>query len=269
MVKELAQSVAGQLQPAAAGLTVRLAESRAEVEACQALRYQVFHEEMGARSGDLVRRRKLDVDAYDADCDHLVAIDPAWPENRGIVATYRLIRRHVAERVGCFYTATEFDIDGLIRQGGNQLELGRSCVGAGHRTRAVMQMMWQGIAGYVAEHRIDVMFGCASLPGTDITRLAPALSYLHHNHLAPADWCPVARDHVRAPFTPLGVGELNARRAFAALPPLLKGYLRIGGEVGEGAVLDHDFNTTDVCLIVRTATITQRYRNHYLDRGGE
>jgi putative hemolysin len=267
MVKELVRPAAGRPQPAAEGLTVRLARSRAEVEACQALRYQVFHEEMGAKSGDLIRRRKLDVDAYDADCDHLIAVDPTHPGNMGIVATYRLIRSHVAERVGCFYTATEFDIDALVSRGGNLLELGRSCVGAGHRTRAVMQMMWQGIAGYVADHQIDVMFGCASLPGTDVEAMSPVLSYLHHNHLAPADWRPVARDHVRAPFEPGPAPDSDQRRAFAALPPLLKGYLRLGGEVGEGAVLDRDFNTTDVCLIVRTETITSRYRNHYLDKG--
>ncbi len=267
MVKELARTAIGSPQPAAGGLLVRLAENRAEVEACQALRYRVFYEEMGARSGDLVKRRKLDVDAYDADCDHLVAIDPAASDNLGIVATYRLIRSHVAERVGCFYTATEFDIDRMVARGGNLLELGRSCVGAGHRTRSVMQMMWQGIASYVEQHRIDVLFGCASLPGIDVEKLEPVLSYLHNNHLAPADWRPVARDHVRAPFTPADGAATDARRAFAALPPLLKGYLRIGGEVGEGAVLDPDFNTTDVCLIVRTEIITERYRNHYLEKG--
>src|SRR4051812_19908697 len=168
------------------GLEVRLANSAAEIDAAQALRYRVFYEEMGARPTPRAAFEQRDRDAFDTCCDHLLIIDHDGCEaGCSVVATYRLLRRSEAVLHGGFYSATEFDISALLAYPGEILELGRSCVDASYRTGAIMQLMWRGIADYVLRHDIKLLFGCASLPGTDIARLRPALAYLHQHHLAP------------------------------------------------------------------------------------
>jgi putative hemolysin len=259
------------------GLEVRLAVSATEIDAAQALRYRVFYEEMGARSTARAAFERRDRDAFDDRCDHLLIIDHDRGGATGpVIATYRLLRRSEAVRHGGFYSATEFDITTLLAYPGEILELGRSCVDAAYRTGAVMQLMWRGIADYVLRHDIKLLFGCASLPGTDIDRLGPALAYLHQHHLAPPSLRARALPgrYVNMDLLPLdkidaeaAVAQVYARAAVAALPPLVKGYLRIGGWVGDGAVVDHQFGTTDVCIVVVTDGVTDKYFNHFLRRG--
>jgi L-ornithine Nalpha-acyltransferase len=255
-------------------LEVRLASTESEIEAAQALRYRVFFEEMAAHPSEAAAASRRDSDSFDAYCDHLLVIDHklgSGPE--AVVGTYRLLRRSAAAQHGRgFYTATEFDISPLIAQPGEILELGRSCVDASYRTRPTMQLLWRGIATYVFQQGITLMFGCASLPGTNPAALAVPLSYLHHYHLAPLPLRARALPdrYVNMNMLPpaevdadAAVAQLDARAAIAALPPLIKGYLRLGGLVGEGAVIDHQFNTTDVCIIVVTDRVTDKYFNHY------
>jgi putative hemolysin len=255
-------------------LEVRLAETAEEIDAAQALRFRVFYEEMGARATAEAAQSRRDRDRFDDYCDHLLVIDRSRSSGPdGIVGTYRLLRRSVADRHGGFYTATEFDIAPLLAAPGEQLELGRSCVEASHRTRPTMQLLWRGIAEYSFTYAIKLMFGCASLPGTDVAELAPALAYLHHNHLAPPALRARALPHryVRMDLLPPNaidaeavVTQLGHRGTISALPPLIKGYLRLGALIGDGAVIDPDFNTIDVCIIVVMDRITDKYFNHYL-----
>lgn len=262
----------------AGNLEVRLAGSADEIDAAQALRYRVFYEEMAAVPSQETARARRDRDAFDAYCDHLLVIDRSRGEGAGgVVGTYRLLRRSAAARHGGFYTATEFDIGPLLAWPGEILELGRSCVDAAYRTRPTMQLLWRGIASYVFQHDVTLMFGCASLPGTDPAALAVPLSYLHHYHLAPAPLRARAlpERYVSMNLLPVGavdpaaaVAQMDARAAVAALPPLIKGYLRLGGLVGDGAVIDTQFNTTDVCIIVVTDRVTDKYFNHYQRRAG-
>jgi putative hemolysin len=246
------------------GLEVRLAETPQEIAAAQALRYRVFYDEMGARPSEAMRDCLADFDEFDQISDHLLVIDRAKGKGAaGVVGTYRLIRRSVGEAFGRFYTAGEYDIANILANGGNFMELGRSCVDANHRNGATMKKLWDGIAVYVFDHGIELMFGCASLPGTDPAMLAPHLSYLHHNHLAPEELRPRARTELYVNMALLPKDSHNPRRALAELPPLIKGYLRLGGFVGDGAVIDHQFNTTDICVMVKTDLITSKYRSHY------
>jgi putative hemolysin len=248
----------------AGNLGVRLAEGPEEVDAAQALRYRVFYEEMGARADAATLAARRDADAYDAVADHLLVVDHDRGEGpEGVVGTYRLIRRAAAERVGRFYTADEFDIGVLLGSGQELLELGRSCVAAPYRTRGTLQLLWQGIAAYIRRNRIDLMFGCASLPGTDLDALAPQLTYLFHHHLAPPGLCPRALPHRFVPMARMDPAALDRKAVLSALPPLVKGYLRLGGFVGEGAVIDPQFNTTDVCVLVKTELVTAKYARHY------
>ena len=244
-------------------LGVRLAHSPAEIDAAQALRYRVFYDEMGAKPSAAMASSQRDVDDFDAVCDHLLVVDHQLGEGpESVVGTYRLIRRPAAERLGRFYSADEYDISKMISFPGEVLELGRSCINASHRGMPAMQLMWRGIAAYVFMHKIDLMFGCASLPGTDPDAIGRDLTYLWANHLAPAEIRPVALPDRYVNMRRLDPETLDMRRALAALPPLVKGYLRLGGFVGDGAVIDHQFNTIDVAVVVKTDLITEKYRSH-------
>jgi putative hemolysin len=242
-------------------LQVRLAETIADIDAAQALRYRVFYHEMGARPTPEMARIGRDFDAYDAHCDHLLVFDHS--QGGVVVGTYRLILRGIAAQHGGFYTAGEYDISRIEAYPGEILELGRSCVDASARNRPTMQLLWRGIAAYVFHYQIDLMFGCASLHGTDPDKLAADLTYLYYNHLAPPAVRPRALPHRYVDMRRTSPHLLDPRRVQAQLPPLIKGYLRLGGFVGDGAVIDRQFNTTDVAVVVKTDLVTDKYYRHY------
>jgi putative hemolysin len=245
-------------------LGVRLAATPAEVDAALALRYRIFYQELGAKADAATRQSQRDRDAYDSVADHLLVVDHALGEGtENVVGTYRLIQREAARRIGQFYSADEYDIGPIEAQAGGILELGRSCVDTGYRSRAVMQLLWRGIAAYVFYHQIDLMFGCASLPGIDPDALALELSYLRRHHLAPPPIRPRALPHRYIEMRRLDSDEMDVRAALGRLPPLIKGYLRLGGFVGDGAVIDPQFNTIDVAVVVQTELVTDKYFRHY------
>ena len=245
-------------------LGVRLAADAAEIDASQALRFRVFYGEMGASADPATAALGRDRDEFDPIADHLLVIDHARGEGpQAVVGTYRLIRQDAAARIGRFYSASEYDISAIERFQGRVMELGRSCVDAGYRNRAVMQLLWRGIAAYVFHHRIDLMFGCASLPGTDPDALAVELTYLCEHHLAPPELRPRALPDRYVEMRRLPPGTVDRRQALGLLPPLIKGYLRLGGFVGDGAVIDRQFNTTDVAIVVKTDLVTEKYYRHY------
>ncbi len=245
-------------------LEIRLAETPAEIEAAQELRYRVFYQEMTAQPTPEMAAQKRDFDSFDPFCDHLIIIDHDLGSGpAGIVATYRLLRRDGAARRGQFYSIDEYDISAIAAHQGEILELGRSCVDARYRTKAAMQILWKGITDYVLHHKIEIMFGCASLPGTDPAQHQVPLSYLYHRHLAPPEFRPVALKDRYVDMNMMPAEALNDKRALVALPPLIKGYLRLGGFVGDGAVVDHQFGTTDVSVIVVTNRVTDKYFKHY------
>lgn len=250
-------------------VTVRLAKTQEEVHASQRLRYKVFYEEYKAIPSAEMKKEQRDIDIYDDVADHLIVLD----ETRGdisdrIVGTYRLLQQEAAKRCGHFYTSEEFDITPLLHSKVNLLELGRSCVLAQYRTRPVLQLLWQGITDYTLNNNIDLLFGCASLHGTDIKAMSQQLSYLHHCHLAAEDLRPRALPERYVDMNMHGRESLNERAVFATLPPLIKGYLRLGAGIGDGAVVDPQFNTTDVCIVLPTSRISDRYRNHYVRKIG-
>lgn len=237
-------------------ISMGLAKSQAEIEACQSLRYQVFYEDGGAKADSLALARKLDADGYDELCDHLMVSDGGR-----VVGTYRLLRQEQLPPETGFYTQSEFDIEPLLDRHKTLrfLELGRSCVLPEYRTKRVIEILWQAIWDYVRLHELDVMFGCASLPGADLEEAAPLLDYLQKFHGAPAEWIAHAH-HDHAVVVSEGNGKSFSPRAILEkLPPLVKGYLRLGAYVGEGAVLDRQFGTIDVLIILPVSAIRPRY----------
>jgi putative hemolysin len=252
-------------------LEVRLATTARDIRRAQRLRFKVFYDERLAvpNPTSLVARR--DFDPYDALCDHLLVIDHAVkpksfrPAKPRIVGTYRLLRQEVAERHFGFYSAGEYAIEPLIEANPTLrfLELGRSCVLPAYRNKRTVELLWHGIWAYVLHHRIDVMIGCASLEGTDPEKLALPLSFLHHHGRAPEPWRVRAIGERYVAMDLLDKEAIDPKAALHALPPLIKGYLRLGASFGDGAVVDRQFGTTDVFVVLPVAAIGQRYIDHF------
>ncbi len=256
----------GQMQLDASRFDIRLAESDAEVAAAQRLRYRVFVEEMGAPAADADHALRLEKDQFDAYFDHLIMIDrhrdTPDPLDR-VVGVYRLLPGERARSAGGFYGAGEYDLTPLEIQPRKTLELGRSCVAAEYRGSAAMHLMWTALAQYVTERGIEILFGVASFHGTDPGAIAPALSYLHQRHLAPPDLRVRAQPEGFVAMDRLPDGAFEPREAVRQIPNLIKAYLRLGGFVGEGAFIDRDFNTIDVCLLMDTARMVDKYKVLY------
>lgn len=247
-------------QAGAAEFDVRLARTSKEVRAAQGLRYRVFVEELGG-SGPLVdHHARLERDALDPFCDHLLLVDRATED---VVGVYRLMGPEHAAKAGRYYSASEYHLDALMAPGRRVLELGRSCLRAEYRGGMAMHHLWSALAAYVAKHAIDIIFGVASFRGTDVQALAAPLSLLHHRHLAPPDLRVTARAEGAHPMNLIAEADLDRKAAMLQVPALIKAYLRLGGYVGEGAFVDHDFNTTDVCLIMETARLSARQAKIY------
>ena len=244
-------------------LQIRLAHSEHDLRGAQRLRYAVFVEELGA-TGDLIdHEARLERDEFDAHVDHLILVDPKVdPESHDhVVGLYRLMTSDAAARLGRYYSEGEYDLSPLTSSGRKLLELGRSCLKAHHRGGTGMYLLWNALARYVEENDIEVMFGVASFHGTDPKALAQPLGYLHHRHLAPEDLR--VRSRISLAMDQLAEGQIDRVKAIGQVPALIKAYLRLGGYVGEGAYVDHAFNTTDVCLVLDRARMSDRQKSIY------
>lgn len=238
-------------------LTVRLAETDADRIAAQRLRWQVFCQGLGAKTAS---GEELDIDPYDTLCDHLLVEDSGQA-----VGTYRLLRKSVADAHSGFYSSGEYCLDQLGSDRGEWLELGRSCVAPAYRDAGTIQLLWRGIATYLQDNDISLMFGCASFHGVDPHDHSAPLSYLFHNHLAPGELRARALETRHVDMGMLPMGGYDRRQAMRMLPPLIKGYLRVGAMVGDGAVIDHEFNTVDVFMIMPVEQIAARYLHRFSD----
>lgn len=247
----------------AGNMEVLVASRSEDIEASQQLRYRVFVEEMGAHPTPESARLKKDFDAFDDVCDHLLVVEHQEDGGTRVVGTYRLLRRASMKKIGHFYTSSEFNIDEILKYPGEILEVGRSCVDPAFRNRAVMQLLWRGIGAYVTKFEVALMFGCASFHGTDPAQHAMALSYLHHYHLAPENLRPASLPERFINMNLMPKEAVDVKQAFSDLPALIKGYLRLSGYIGLGAVIDPEYNTTDVSIVVKTDLVTDKYAQRY------
>jgi putative hemolysin len=250
---------------------LRLAITDADLMAAQHLRYEVFVAELGGDGPLVDHAARLERDAFDPYFDHLVLVDlrrdPAGLDH--VVGAYRVLPGDRRAQAGQFYSETEYDLTPLLASGRRLLELGRSCVHADHRGGTAMFHLWNGLADYVLERGIEVLFGVASFHGTDVAALAQPLSWLHHHHLAPPEMRVLARPPHRQEMDLIPADQLDRKAAMAATPALIKAYLRLGGFVGDGAFIDHAFNTTDVCLVMDTGQMSARHREFYIRKAGQ
>lgn len=253
-------------------LEARLAKSASEIRKCQMLRYKVFYKERAAKAGAVAKMLQRDADRLDAFCDHVLVIDHELETKNQlsrrhprVVGTYRLLRQEVAEQSHGFYSEDEYDIAPLIKRHANLkfLELGRSCVLQPYRNKRTVELLWHGVWNYIQAHKMDVLIGCASLEGIDPEKHALALSYLHHYHSADDDWQARALSERYIEMNRMPKDKIDAKKALMALPPLIKGYLRLGAMVGQGAVIDRQFNMTDVLMILPVAKISEKYIDYF------
>ncbi|OAN75508.1 ornithine-acyl-ACP acyltransferase [Jannaschia sp. EhC01] len=244
-------------------LELRLARTPAEIRAAQRLRYRVFIEELGGTGPMVDHDAGLEMDRFDPFFDHLILLDRRRSKGDQVVGVYRVMREDGAARAGAFYSEDEYDLSVLRASNRPLLELGRSCVHPDYRGGTAMMHLWSGLAAYIAEHGIEVMFGVASFHGLDPAPLAGQLSLLHHRHLAPEDIRPKARAEGSLAMDMIAEGALDRPAAIRAMPALIKAYLRLGGFVGEGAYIDRPFNCIDVCLVMDVARMSEGHRAIY------
>ncbi len=250
----------------ASDFVVKLAQTSDEVRAAQGLRYDVFVREMGG-SGDLVDHQSgLEIDRFDPYFKHLIAIHK---ETGKVAGVYRILDGDRAAKAGQFYSEDEFDLTVLKSSGRKLLELGRSCLHPDFRGGSAMYHLWNGLAQYVRSNEIEILFGVASFPGTNPEAHAESMSLLHHSHLAPQNLRVKARSKNGQRMKFLPADQIDRRRAMLKTPTLIKAYLRLGGFVGEGAFIDHAFNTTDICLVLDVDTMSTRQRRIYSGESSE
>jgi len=253
---------------------LRLARDDRDLKAAQRLRYRVFVQELGAEGPLVDHERQLEIDVFDPHFDHLLLIDPRRDAAHldDVVGAYRLLPSDRLEGAatgpGRFYSEGEYDLSALKATGRKTVELGRSCVHPSYRGGSAMLQLWNALAAYVLERDIEILFGAASFHGTDVAALAQPLSYLAHYHLAPPELRVRALPPHATAMDMIPVEALDRRAAMAGTPALIKAYLRLGGYVGEGAFVDHAFNTTDVCLILDTARMSDKHREFWIRKKG-
>jgi putative hemolysin len=253
---------------------VRLARDGRDLRAAQRLRYRVFVQELGAEGPLVDHVQHLETDAFDPHFDHLLLIDTRRDaaDLDDVVGAYRLLPsdRLTSTPSGTdrFYSESEYDLSTLKATGRKLVELGRSCVHPAYRGGSAMLLLWNALASYVLEREIEILFGAASFHGTDQKALAQPLSYLAHNHLAPTALRVKALAPHAVDMAVLPPDQIDRRAAIQATPALIKAYLRLGGYVGQGAFVDHAFNTTDVCLILDTAKMSGKHRDFWIRKNG-
>jgi putative hemolysin len=248
-------------------LTLKIAETAEEIRAAQELRYQVFYEEMGAIPTEEMKRERREIDPYDPFCQHLLVIGQSITGEKKIVGTYRLLTLEDARLNGVsLYTETEFDISKLKATGKRIMEVSRSCVLEAYRSKMAINLLWRGICDFVVANKIDYLIGIPSLQGTDLSAHEQTLAYLKAYHLAEEQTCPRALEEYYNAMPDLDKSQIDVKREFIKLPPLLKGYLRVGAVVGDGAFIDHQFNTVDVVIIVEIDKIDPRYLDRYMPK---
>lgn len=277
IIKRASTSPASGIGPSlgwSGSLELRLAVKKSEIRKAQKLRYKIFFEDGRAIADPKTTLVRRDVCRFDKVSDHLLVIDHLARNRFGkikprVVGAYRLLRQEVAQAHFGFYSAQEFDIGPLLARHPQSrfLELGRSCVLPEYRGKRTIEMLWRGIWAYVKYHRIDAMIGCASIEGIDVKEISSQLSFLHHFAQAEPQWqtSPLADRFANMNLIPMH--QVEVKKALLSLPPLIKGYMRVGAKFGNGAVIDREFGVTDVFVVMPINEIEARYIEHF-DVGG-
>ncbi len=233
-------------------LSTTLARNEAEILEAQRLRFKVFAEEMGATLPSA--KEEIDRDMFDPYCDHLLVRESQ--ENK-VVGTYRILSPQRAQEIGGYYSQTEFDLTRLLHLSDRMVELGRSCVHRDFRDGATITHLWGGLAQYMMQGGYEYLIGCASISMADGGHVAASLYHkLHRIYAAPIEYSVFPR-------CPLPMHALN-QHLDAQIPPLLKGYLRLGAYICGEPAWDPEFNTADLLILLPMSRLNGRYAKHFL-----
>ncbi len=233
-------------------LTHSLARTQSELEAAQRIRFKVFAEEMGATLPSA--HLELDIDRFDKFCDHLLVRDHA---NEKVVGTYRILPPEQAIKAGGYYSETEFDLSRLAHLRDRMVEVGRSCVHQDYRDGATITQLWSGLAEYVTKNNHEYLIGCASISMCDGGHYAASVyNKIHKLHAAPAEYR--VFPHCRLPLESLN------QNLEVVIPPLIKGYLRLGAYIAGEPAWDPDFNCADVFILMPVSRMNARYAKHFM-----
>ena len=246
-------------------LSVHLASSKVELNAAQKLRYRVFCEEMSASTGLINRITKREFDSFDQEFDHLLLHDMSNPDQPIMIGTQRFQVLTNDSPPVKFYSSQEFEISTLLacHPGQRFMELGRSCILSDYRDKRTMELLWHGTWDYALKMKTDVMFGCASIPGKTIEDVKSQLSALALMPTAQDDWDVLPKSSNAIDLRDIAKSDQPDRAAIRRLPPLIKGYLRLGAMFSRHVVFDPKFKTFDVLVILPVATINPKYVSHY------
>lgn len=237
-------------------LTHSLARSQNELEAAQRIRFKVFAEEMGAKLPSA--HLGLDIDRFDKYCDHLLVRDHS---NEKVVGTYRILPPEQAVKAGGYYSETEFDLSRLANMRDRMVEVGRSCVHEDYRDGATITQLWSGLAEYVTKNNHEYLIGCASISMGDGGHYAASVyNKIHKLHAAPAEYR--VFPHCRLPLESLN------QNLEVIVPPLIKGYLRLGAYIAGEPAWDPDFNCADVFILMPVSRMNARYAKHFMRQAG-
>jgi len=237
-------------------LTQSLARSQNELEAAQRIRFKVFAEEMGAKLPSA--HLGLDIDRFDKYCDHLLVRDHS---NEKVVGTYRILPPEQAVKAGGYYSETEFDLSRLANMRDRMVEVGRSCVHEDYRDGATITQLWSGLAEYVTKNNHEYLIGCASISMGDGGHYAASVyNKIHKLHAAPAEYR--VFPHCRLPLESLN------QNLEVIVPPLIKGYLRLGAYIAGEPAWDPDFNCADVFILMPVSRMNARYAKHFMRQAG-
>ena len=233
-------------------LTVSMARTVSEIEEAQRLRYKVFAEEMGANLASAAE--EIDRDIFDSYCEHLLVRDNS---NNKVIGTYRILPPDSARTIGSYYSETEFDMTRLAHLRDRMVEVGRSCIHMNHRDGATIARLWSGLADYMCKHKHEYLIGCASISMKDGGHYAASVySKVSKQYAAPAEYRVFPR-------CPLPLDALN-QSLDVNIPPLIKGYLRLGAYIGGEPAWDPDFNTADLFILMPMSKLNTRYAKHFI-----
>ncbi len=244
--------ISTQTQAPRGRLTFSLARTCAEIEEAQRIRFRVFGEEMGSRLPSAALG--LDIDRFDRHCEHLLVRDHG---NNKVVGTYRILPPEQARMAGGYYSETEFDLTRLMHLRDRMVEVGRSCVHPDYRDGATITQLWSGLADYIGKHNHEYLIGCASISMGDGGHYAASVYHkVHRLHAAPAEYSVFPR--CRLPLESLN------RELDVTIPPLIKGYLRLGAYICGEPAWDPDFNCADLFILLPVSRLNARYAKHFL-----
>ncbi len=243
---------------------IKIAETKLEIKHAQSLRYSIFYKEKKVKPSLSQKLFKRDFDNFDQISDHLIIIDKNKSKNN-IVGTYRLLKGSMVKVNKGFYSEKEFDLSNIKNVFSKEsiLELGRSCVHSNYRSGLILKLLWQGIAQYVLTNNIKLLIGCASFPVIDINRISNQLIYLKNNHSLPHKLSVFSNQRNRI-FPKFKDKRYTDKNTFKNLPPLIKGYISLGGMFSQDYYIDHQLNTIDICVVVLIEKIAHKYKKKFL-----